>query len=250
MPYLTLMDEAAPQRNYSLRDVANGLRSMLRTGAPWRMLPTDVPPRPVVDHQTRRWLTAGVVAQMVHDVRMLVRDITDRTPQPRAVIVDSRTLQSTPASGGRAGDDGHIWRNGSTVHLAVDTLGHLLAGVVTPANEQDRAQMTVLAQRIQEVTGDTVEVAVGDQGSTGEQPAAEAAAYGIRLEVVTLPTAMRGVVVLPRRWVVERRFAWMTCCRRVVRDDERVAATLAHVHVVAVTIVLAHRFVSLMVQRS
>ncbi|MGQ9613826.1 transposase, partial [Chloroflexus sp.] len=98
-PSVTLMDEAAPQRNDPLRAVANGLRSILRTGAPWRMLPTDVPPWPVVDHQPQRWLTAGVVAQMVHDVRMLVRDITDRAPHPRAVIVDSRTLPSTPERG-------------------------------------------------------------------------------------------------------------------------------------------------------
>jgi hypothetical protein len=115
---------------------------------------------------------------MVHDVRMLLRDINDRTPQPRAAIVDSRTLQSTPASGGRAGDDGHTQRNGSTVHLAVDTLGQMLAVVVTLVNEHDCAQMTALAQRIQEVTGETMEVAVVDQGATGEQPAAEAAAHG------------------------------------------------------------------------
>ncbi|MEJ5344836.1 MAG: IS5 family transposase [Chloroflexus sp.] len=249
-PYLTLMDEAAPQRKYPLRDVSNALRYLLRTGATWRMLPTDVPPWPVVYQQTQRWLKAGVVAQMVHDVRMLLRDITDRTPQPRAVIVDSRTLQSTPERGGRAGYDGHKRRNGATVHLAVATLGHLLAVVVTPANEQDRAQVAALAQRMQEIPGDTVEVAVVDQGYTGEQPAADAAAHGSRLAVVTLPTAKRGVVLLPRRWVVERRFAWMTRFRRLVRDDERVAETLAGLHVVAFAILLAHRFVALMVQRS
>ena len=249
-PYLTLMDEAAPQRKYSLREVYNGLRSMLRTGAPWRMLPTDVPPWHVVDHQTQRWLKAGVFEQIVHDVRMLVRDITDRAPQPRAVIVDSRTLQSTPESGGRAGYDGHKRRKGAKVHLAVATLGHLLAGVVTPANAHDRAQVAALAQRIQEITGDAGEVAFVDQGSTGAQPAAEAAAHGIRLEVVKLPTAKRGFVLLPRRWVVERRFAWMTRFRRLVRDDERVAATLARLHFVAFAILLAHRFVSLMVQSS
>ena len=175
-PYLTLMDEVAPQRSYSLRDISNGLRSLLRTGVPWRMRSNDVPLWYAGYQQTQRWLTARMAEQMVHDVRMLLRDITDRTPQPRAVIVDSRTLQSTPASGGRAGDDGHIWRNGSTVHLAVDTLGQVLAVVVTPANEQGRAQMTALARRIQEVTGDTMEVAVVDQGATGEQPATEAAA--------------------------------------------------------------------------
>jgi transposase len=247
---LTLMDEEAPQRKYPLRDVYNALRYLLRTGAPWRMLPNDVPPWHVVYQQTQRWLKAGVVAQMVHDLRMLLRDITDRTPQPRAVIVDSRTLQSTPASGGRAGDDGHKRRKGSKVHLAVDTLGHLLAVVVTPANEQDRAQVAALAQRIQEVTGDTVEVAFVDQGYTGEQPAADVAAHGIRLEVVKLPTAKRGFVLLPRRWVVERSFAWMTRFRRLVRDYERVAATLAGLHFVAFAILLAHRFVALIVQSS
>ena len=244
------MDEEAPQRKYPLCDVSNALRYLLRTGAPWRMLPTDVPPWHVVYQQTQRWLKAGVFEQMVHDVRMLLRDITDRTPQPRAVILDSRTLQSTPESGARAGYDGHKRRNGSTVHLAVDTLGQLLAVVVTPANDQDRAQVAALAQRIQEVTGDTVAVAFVDQGDPGEQPAADAAAHGSRLAVVTLPTAKRGVVLLPRRWVVERRFAWMTRFRRLVRDDERVAATLAGLHFVAVAILLAHRFVALMVQSS
>ncbi len=112
-PTLTLMDEAAPQRMYPLRNVDNGLRSLLRTGAPWRMLPTDLPPWHVVYQQTQRWLTVGVFEQMVHDVRMLLRDIIDRTPQPRAVIMDSRTLQSTPESGGRAGDDGPKRRDGA-----------------------------------------------------------------------------------------------------------------------------------------
>ncbi|MGQ9613159.1 transposase [Chloroflexus sp.] len=234
-------DVSDERRKYPLCDVSSGLSSML---------PTDVPPWYVVDHQPQRWLTAGVCEQMLHAVRMLLRDITDRTPRPRAGIVDSRALQSTPEHGVCAGYDGHNRRNGATMHLDVDTLGHLVAGVVTPANEHDRAQVAALAQRMQEITGDTVEVAFGDQGYPGAQPAAEAAAHGSRLEVVTLPTATRGVVVLPRRWVVERRFAWMTRCRRLVRDDERVAATLAGLHVVAVAIVLAHRFVSLVVQRS
>lgn len=159
-------------------------------------------------------------------------------------------MQSTPARGERAGDDGHNWRKGATVHLAVAMLGHVLAVIVTPANDHDRAQVAVLAHRMQEVTGDAVDIAFVDQGDTGARPAAETAAHGSRLEVVTLSTATRGVVVLPQRWVVERSFAWMTCCRHLARDNERVAATLAGLHVVAVVIVLTHRFVSLMIQSS
>jgi len=247
-PYLTLMKEDAPQREHSLREVFNGLRYIVRTGAPWRMMPNDLPPWHTVYQQTQRWLKAGVFEEMVRDLRMLIREIEGRMPQPRAAILDSRTLQSTPERGGRAGYDGHKRRKGSKVHLAVDTLGQLLAVVVTPANEQDRAQVAALAAQIQEATGESVEVAFVDQGDTGEQPAADAEAHGIRLEVVKLPTAKHGFVLLPRRWVVERSFAWMARFRRLARDYERLAETLAGLHFVAFAILLVHRFVTFMAQ--
>lgn len=169
-------------------------------------------------------------------------------PQPRAAILDSRTLQSSPESGARAGYDGYKRRKGSKVHMAVDTLGQLLAVLVTPANEQDRAQVAALAEQIQAATGESVEVAFADQGYTGEQPAADAEAHGIRLEVIKLPTAKLGFVLLPRRWVVERSFAWMARFRRLARDYERLAETLAGLHFVAFAILLAHRFITFMVQ--
>jgi transposase len=247
-PSLTLMKEDAPQREHSLREVFNGLRSIVRTGVPWRMMPNDWPPWHTVYQQTQRWLTAGVFEEMVRDRRMLIREIAGRMPQPRAAILDSRTLPSTPERGGRAGDDGHQRRNGAQVPLAVDTLGQVLAVVVTPANEQDRAQVAALAAQMQEATGESVEVAFVDQGDTGEQPAADAEAHGIRLDVVKLPTAKHGLVLLPRRWVVERRFAWMARFRRLARDDERLAETLAGLHFVAFAILLVHRFVTFMAQ--
>jgi transposase len=247
-PSLTLMKEDAPQREHSLREVFNGLRSIVRTGVPWRMMPNDLPPWHTVYQQTQRWLKAGVFEEMVRDRRMLIREIAGRMPQPRAAILDRRTLQSTPESGGRAGYDGHKRRKGSKVHLAVDTLGQVLAVVVTPANEQDRAHVAALAAQIQEATGESVEVAFVDQGDTGEQPAADAEAHGIRLEVVKLPTAKHGFVLLPRRWVVERSFAWMARFRRLARDYERLAETLAGLHFVAFAILLVHRFVTFMAQ--
>lgn len=245
-PYLTLMREDAPQRDHSLREVFNGLRYIVRTGMQWRMMPNDLPPWYTVYQQTQRWLKAGVFEDMVRDLRMLIREINDRMQQPRAAILDSRTLQSSPESGGRAGYDGHKRRKGSKVHLAVDTLGQLLAIMVTPANEQDRAQVDELARQIQEATGNTVEVAFVDQGYTGDKPAAAAEVRGIRLEVVKLPTAKHGFVLLPRRWVVERSFAWMARFRRLVRDYERLAETLVGLHFVAFAMLMAHRFVTLM----
>jgi transposase len=247
-PYLTLMTEDAPQREHSLREVFNGLRYVVRTGMQWRMMANDLPPWHTVYQQTQRWLKAGVFEDMVRDLRMLMREIEGRAPQPRAAILDSRTLQSSPESGGRAGYDGHKRRKGSKVHLAVDTLGQLLAVMVTPANEQDRAQVGALAEQIQEATGDAVEIAFVDQGYTGEQPATDAQAHGIRLEVVKLPTAKRGFVLLPRRWVVERSFAWMARFRRLARDYERLSETLVGLHFVAFAMLMARRFVTFMVQ--
>lgn len=247
-PYLTLMTEAAPQRDYPLREVFNGLRWLARAGAQWRMLPNDLPPWYTVYQQTRRWLNAGVFEALVHDLRMLLREIAERMPQPSAAIFDSRTLQSTPESGPRAGYDGYKRRRGSKVHLAVDTLGQLLALLVTPANEQDRAQVAELAELVQEATGETVEVAFVDQGYTGEQPATEAEAHGIRLEVVKLPTAKQGFVLLPRRWVVERSFGWMARFRRLARDYERLPETLAGLHFLAFAMLMLKRFITFISQ--
>lgn len=247
-PYLTLMKEDAPQRDHPLRAVFNGLRYIVHTGVQWRFMPTDLPPWYTVYQQTQRWLRAGVFADMVHDLRALLRELAGRQPQPSAAIFDGRTLQSSPESGARAGYDGHKRRKGSKVHLAVDTLGHLLALTVTPANEQERAQVAELAEQVQAATSDAVEVAFVDQGYTGAETAAAAEQHGIRLEVVKLPEAKRGFVLLPRRWVVERSFAWMARFRRLARDYERLADTLAGLHFVAFAMLMARRFVALAAQ--
>jgi transposase len=237
-PYLTLMKEEALQRKYSLREVFDALRWLVRAGCPWRMMPNDLPPWTVVQQQTQRWLRAGCFEAMAHDLRLLLRLAAKREGTPSAVILDSRTVQSTPESGGRAGFDGHTKRKGSKLHAAVDTLGHLLALKVTPANEQDRAQVAELSQAVQEVTGQSVQVAFVDQGYTGEQPAADAARAGLRLEVVKHHEAKHGFVLLPRRWVVERSFAWAARFRRLARDYERLASTIAGYHWLAFAILM------------
>jgi transposase len=232
-PYLCLIREDAAQRTHPLREVFNGLRWIVRSGATWRMMPHDLPPWEAVYQQARRWIAAGVFEQIVQDLRAVLRLKQGRKANPSAAILDSRTLRSTPESGGRAGYDGHKRKKGSKVHLAVDTLGYFLALHVTPANEQDRAQVSALAEAVQRVTGESVELAYVDQGYTGEKAAQEAEAHGIQLEVVKLPEAKRGFVLLPRRWVVERSFAWATRFRRLVKDYERLPETLAALHLVA-----------------
>lgn len=245
-PYLTLMTPDAPQRRHDLREVFNGLRFIVRGGLQWRLMPHDLPPWPVVYQQTRRWMAAGVFEAIVHDLRVLLRLAQGRAPEPTAAILDSRTLRSTPESGGHAGYDGAKRRKGSKIHAAVDTLGHLLALHATPANAQDRAQVERLATAVQEVTGHTVEVAFVDQGYTGEQPAQAAAAHGIRLEVVKLPDVKRGFVLLPRRWVVERDFAWAARFRRLARDYERLLTTLEGFHYVAFSLLAVQKALPLL----
>jgi transposase len=231
-PYLALVREDAPQREHDLREVFNGLRWVVRTGSPWRYIPHDLPPWEAVYQQTQRWLKAGVFVEMVHDLRVLLRLSEGRAPEPTAAILDSRTLRSTPESGSRGGYDGAKRKKGSKVHAAVDTLGNLLALHVSPANEQDRGRVEELAEAIQEATGESVELAYVDQGYTGEKATEEAEAHGMRLEIVRHEEAKRGFVLLPRRWVVERDFAWASRFRRLAKDYERLPATLAGLHFV------------------
>ena len=233
LPYLTLMKEDAPQRHHELREVFDALRWTVRSGSAWRYLPHDFPRWDVVYQQTQRWLKAGCFEALVHDLRLALRLFQEKKATPSAAIYDSRTLSSTPESGARAGFNGHKKTNGSKVHIAVDTLGHLLALKVTPANQDDRTQVEALSQELQEAVGHSVQIAFVDQGYTGENAAQQAEKHGIQLCVVKLEEAKRGFVLLPKRWVVERSFAWATRFRRLAKDYERLPETVAGLHFLA-----------------
>ena len=106
VPYLTLMTEAAPQRDHSLRELFNALRYVIRYGIAWRAMPNDFPPWAAVYQQSQRWLAAGCFVTLAQDLRALLRLASGRAEEPTAAIIDSRTLRSTPESGIRAGYDG------------------------------------------------------------------------------------------------------------------------------------------------
>lgn len=241
LPYLLLSREDSRSRPHSLRELFNGVRYIVKTGNQWRFMPNDLPPWHAVYQQMQRWLQAGVFEMLVADVQELLRHFGGRKGQPAAVCIDSRTLQSTPESGARAGYDGAKRRKGSKVHIAVDTLGHLMALKVTAANEGDREQIAALSEQIQQVTGNTVELAYVDQGYTGAAAAEAAQQHGIRLEVVKHPMAKRGFVLLPRRWVVERSFAWAARFRRLARDYERLDTSLKGLHYIAFASIMLTR---------
>ena len=242
-PYLALIAEDAPQQVVLLREVFKGLCYIVRSGATWRIMPNDLLPWEMVYQQTQRWLKAGVFEAIVQDVRVLLRLAEGRDEQPTAAVFDNRTLQSSAESGARTGYDGAKRRKSSKTHMAVDTLGHLLAMLVTAADEQDRSQVGQLAQPIQQATDETIAVAFVDQGYTGDDAAQQAAEQGICLEVVKLPSAKNGFILLPRRWVVERSFAWLARFRRLACDYERLPTTLAGLHFLTFAILMPHRFI-------
>ena len=240
-PYLALLREDAPQRRHPLRALFNALRYLCHTGCQWRYLPNDLPPWAAVYPQWTRWRDARVFEDIVHDLNELQRLLLDRPATPSAVILDGRVLQSTPESGHRAGYDGGKRRKGSKAHIAVDTLGQLLSVVITPANEQERDRVGELCQRVQEITGQTVQVGFADQGYTGEDAEYAAAVHDIDLQVIKKPEGQTGFVLLPRRWVVERSFAWCSRFRRLARDYERLSTTLQQLHFVVFACIMLAR---------
>lgn len=240
-PYLELIPEDSPQRQYTIREILNATLWIARTGSQWAYLPHDFPPHKIVHQQVTRWFAHGCFENMVHDLRMLTREQAQRHAVPTVAITDSRTLQSTPESGGRAGFDGAKRRKGSKIHAVVDTLGNVITLLVTAANEQDRAQMYDLCREVQQVTAGNVDVMLVDQGYTGEQASTDAALNDIELVVVPRPAGEKGFVLVPRRWVVERTFAWTSRFRRLARDLERLEGRLLGFHWVALAVLLLHK---------
>lgn len=242
LPYLLLVRPDAKQRQHDLREVFNALRYVVRAGIAWRYLPAHFPPWAAVYQQAIRWIEAGCFENMVHDLREMIRIALGKDKYPTRIILDGQTIQGTLESGERAGYDGHKKKNGSKFHAAVDSLGSLMAAVVTPANEQERDQVAELCRLVQEVTENHVEEAWVDQGYTGEDAKEDAAEHGIALTVIRLPQAKKGFVLLPRRWVVERSFGWKSRFRRLVRDYERLPSTLLGMHFLAFACLMLARF--------
>jgi len=125
-------------------------------------------------------------------------------------------------------------------------LGYPMALTVTPASEDERTQVQALRAQVQAVAGDHVEIAYVDQGYTGPDPAASAQTQGIELVVIKTPEAKRGFVLLPKRWVVERSFAWMSRCRRLARDCERLPQVLTGLHFLAFACLMLHQLIHLL----
>jgi putative transposase len=207
------------QRRHSLRSVWNAIFYIVKTGCQWRMLPGEFPPWQTVYYYYRQWRDRGIIEEVHNALRQSVRRRAGRQESPSAAIADSQSVKSTH-SGPDRGFDGGKNVKGRKRHLVVDTLGLVLAVIVTAANVQDKRGLALLLDRVRE-RFDRLEILFVD-GGYDSQPLSERVrrVIGCLLQVVPRPSTQKGFQVLPKRWIVERTFSWFNSYRRLSKDYE------------------------------
>ena len=216
-------------REVDLREVLDAIFHLLRTGCPWRSLPREFPPRSTVFGYFRRLWEDGTWPTLHALLVMAAREQAGREASPTAGIVDSQSVRTTE-SGGPKGYDAGKKVDGRKRHILVDTLGLLLVLVVHTADIQDRDRLALVCRRLRRRCP-WLRLIFADGGYQGETAACAAAQEGLRLTIVTREPGTRGFAVLPRRWVVERTFAWLGRDRRLAKDFETTvtsAVTMAY----------------------
>jgi transposase len=228
-PHLPAARTGGRPRRTSLRAVVNAIFYLLRTGCPWRLLPKSFPPKSTVFGYFRRLWEDGTWPTLHALLVMAAREQAGREASPTAGIVDSQSVRTTE-SGGPRGRDAGKKVNGRKRHVLVDTLGLLLVLVVHTADVQDRDGLALVCRRLRR-RFPWLRLIFADGGYQGETAACAAAQEGLRLTIVTREPGTRGFAVLPRRWVVERTFAWLGRNRRLAKDFETTvtsAVTMAY----------------------
>jgi transposase len=215
---------------HDLREIVNAILYVNRTGIAWEYLPHDLPPCKTVYDYYAKWESDGTTGA-IHDLlRGKVREQAGRSPEPTAAIIDARVVKtSSNAPEATQGYDAGKKTKGRKQHIATDTLGLLLAVVITAASVQDtnggKDVTAQLAARHPSVTAGWVD------GGYKKGFLEHAAAAGISFAVVPKEPDQKGFAPLPRRWVVERTFGWLVLHRRLVRDYETLperSATMVH----------------------
>jgi len=231
-PVLARTSTEGHPRVHSDRVIYNAIVYVLRGGIQWRMLPATFPPWQTVYGRFRTWADNGVWEKLTTKMRQALRIELGRHPDPSAGIIDSQSAMSGPG-GGAVGYDAAKKIRGRKRHLLVDTEGFVVTVVVTPASIQDpTAGYEVLSNARAESA--RLSHVWADGRYVGKLIAWAKEKVGITLEIVSRPPGQRGFVVLPRRWVVERTFAWIGRYRRLARDWEAASwSVCAFIHIAA-----------------
>jgi putative transposase len=209
---------AGAPRTTDLREVVNAILYRLHNGCAWHALPHDLPPEGTVRDYFHRWRRSGLWAQINDTFRRRVRQAAGRDEEPSAGIIDSQSAKGTRTSGGKGYDAGKKVK-GTKRHLLVDTLGLLLCVVVHPANIQDRDGAKLVLSKARGLFP-KLRLIWADGGYAGKLIEWVSRVCGWVLEIVKRSDTAKGWVLLPRRWVVERTFGWLSQCRALARDYE------------------------------